>query len=202
MTEKETFIQNLDIALSKLILHKEISSFCDVDEIMLGLHDDVIAFFNSIKELVIQKDLSTNYIKQFQNDINQSLNFFPYKQHQNLSFIQEHNKEAIRIGIEQQILPLEKQLKLLKFNLDFFRKLDFFSSNIVAVGANGSGKTTLSNDLKKYLPNTGVVISAQKVLIIPTFSGVSNFNNTSQKLQQSQTIDKSLKVTYSTENQG
>ena len=39
-------------------------------------------------------------------------------------------------------------------------------------------------------------------MIIPTFSGVSNFNITSQKLQQSQSTDKSLKVTYSTENQG
>jgi len=88
------------------------------------------------------------------------------------------------------------------FNLDFFGKLNFFNSNIVAIGANGSGKTTLSNDLKKYLQNTGVVISAQKVLIIPTFSGVSNINNTSKKLQESQTTDKSLRVTYSTENQG
>lgn len=202
MTEKETFIQNLDTTLIQLNQHKEISRYCDVDEIMLGLHDEMIKYFNSIKELFNQKELSTNYIKQFQNEIDQTLNLFPYRQHSNLSFIQDHNKEGIKTRIEQQILPLEKQLKLMQFNIDFFRKLNFFSSNIVAVGANGSGKTTLSNELKKYLPNTGVLISAQKVLIIPTFSGVSNFNNTSQKLQQSQATDKSLKVTYTTENQG
>ena len=202
MTEKETLIQNLDTALVKLNLHKEIASYCEVDEIMIGLHNEVIEYFNSVKDLVAQKELTTNYINQFQNEIDQTTNLFPYSQQQNISFIQEHNKDAVKDNIEKQILPLEKQLKLLQFNIDFFRKLNFFSSNIVAVGANGSGKTTLSNDLKKYLPNTGVVISAQKVLIIPTFSGVSNFNNTSQKLQQSQSTDKSLKVTYSTENQG
>ncbi len=202
MTEKETFLRNIDTALSKLNLHKEISGYCEVDEIMIGLHDEVIEYFNSVKELVAQKDLTINYIKQFQNEIDETLNLFPYRQQQSISFIQEHNKDAVKNNIERQILPIEKQLKLLQFNIDFFGKLNFFSSNIVAVGANGSGKTTLSNDLKKYLPNTGVVISAQKVLIIPTFSGVSNFNNTSQKLQQSQSTDKSLKVTYSTENQG
>jgi hypothetical protein len=37
-------------------------------------------------------------------------------------------------------------------------------------------------------------------LIIPTFSGVSNQNTTNEKLQKSQKIDKSLKVTYNTEN--
>lgn len=202
MSEKEKLIQNLNITLSKLIVHKDISNFCNVNEIMLRLHDEVIKYVNTLKDLVIQKELSINYIRQFQNEINQTINFFPYHQYINANFIQEQNKDSVKNSIENQRHSLESQLKLLNFNINFFRKLNFFSSNIVAVGANGSGKTTLSNELKKYLPKTGIVISAQKVLIIPTFSGVSNFNDTSQKLQQSQSIDKSLKVTYSTENQG
>lgn len=199
---KETLLDFIEISIKQIELHKQISTECEVDEVMLELHDKTSFTFEIVKTVVTENDLAINYIQQFHNDLSQTLNFFTYRQHQNLSFIQSHSKEDLKKSIENQIIPLEKQLKQVNFNLDFFRKLNFFSSNIVAVGANGSGKTTLSNDFKKYLPNTGIVISAQKVLIIPTFSGVSNFNNTSQKLQQSQAIDKSLKVTYSTENQG
>lgn len=202
MTEKDNFLQFIETTLKQLNLHRRIAVECEVDEIMIDLHDKIISHSSILQELVINTELSVNYINQFLNDITQTLNSFPYRQHQNIDFIQSQNKEQLKKSIENQILPLEKQLKLLQFNLDFFKKLNFFNSNIVAIGANGSGKTTLSNDLKKYLPNTGVVISAQKVLIIPTFSGVSNFNNTNQKLQNSQVADKSLKVTYSTENNG
>jgi ABC-type cobalamin/Fe3+-siderophores transport system ATPase subunit len=202
MTEKDTFLEFIDLTTKQLLIHKQISVECEADEIMLDLHDKVITHCEVLNQILAEKSLAINYIQQFQNDLAQTSSFFPYRQQQDLSFIQDQNKESIKNTIDNQILPLEKQLKLVLFNLEFFTKLNFFSSNIVAIGANGSGKTTLSNDLKKYLPNTGVVISAQKVLIIPTFSGVSNFNNTNQKLQQSQTADKSLKVTYSTESSG
>lgn len=199
---KEILLDFIEISTKQIQLHKQISTACEVDEILLELHDKTIFAFETVKKIVTERNLAVNYIQQFQNDLSQTLNSFAYRQYSDLSFIQPHNKEDLRRNIERQVIPLENQLKQVNFNLDFFNKLNFFSSNIVAVGANGSGKTTLSNDFKKYLPNTGIVISVQKVLIIPTFSGVSNFNNTSQKLQQSQTIDKSLKVTYSTENQG
>lgn len=202
MTEKDKFLEFIETGLIQVGLHKEICTICEVNEIMVDLHDKIILHCNILKKVVTEKSLATNYIQQFRNDLGQALNCLSYRQHQNLDFIHPQNKESIKTGIENQIFPLENQLKLLQFNFDFFTKLNFFSSNIVAIGANGSGKTTLSNDLKKYLPNTGVVISAQKVLIIPTFSGVSNFNNTNQKLQSSQIADKSMKVTYSTENNG
>jgi energy-coupling factor transporter ATP-binding protein EcfA2 len=202
MTEKDKFLEFIETSLLQLGFHKEICTFCEVNEIMVDLHDKIISHCYILKKVILEKNLATNYIQQFQNDLTQALNCLPYRQYQNLDFIQPQNKEIIKTGIENQILPLENQLKLIQFNFDFFTKLNFFSSNIVAIGANGSGKTTLSNDLKKYLPNTGVVISAQKVLIIPTFSGVSNFNNTNQKLQNSQVADKSMKVTYSTESNG
>lgn len=202
MTEKDKFLEFIETTLLQLGLHNEICKICEVNEIMVDLHDKIILHCYILKKVISEKNLATNYIQQFQNDLTQALNYLPYRKHQNLDFIQPQNKEIIKTGIENQIFPLENQLKLLQFNFDFFTKLNFFNSNIVAIGANGSGKTTLSNDLKKYLPNTGVVISAQKVLIIPTFSGVSNFNNTNQKLQNSQVADKSMKVTYSTESNG
>ena len=88
------------------------------------------------------------------------------------------------------------------FNLNFHKSLGFFKNNIVAVGANGSGKTSLSNKLKSYLQNNGVVISAQKILLIPTFNSISNISAVNSRLTAIQQADKSNKSTYSTENNG
>ncbi len=200
MTHKEQFLVLVEASIKQIELHKQIALACDVDGLIVSLNDKVLKHFYALKDLVSGSELSVNYTNQFSNDINQTLNSFPFRHHQNIQFIQSQNKEEIKKSFESNFLEIEKQIKLMQFNLDFFNKLNFLNSNIVAVGANGSGKTTLSNDLKKYLPNNGVVISAQKVLIIPTFSGISNYTNTAQELKSSQVADKSLKVTYTTEN--
>jgi ABC-type cobalamin/Fe3+-siderophores transport system ATPase subunit len=202
MTQKEQFLALAEASIKQIDLHKQVALACEVDDLIVSLHDEVLTHFSALKDLVSGSELSVNYTNQFTNDINQTLNSFPYRQQQNIQFIQPQNKEGIKKNIEGNLLSIEKQLKLMQFNLEFFKKLNFLNSNIVAVGANGSGKTTLSNDLKKYLPNNGVVISAQKVLIIPTFSGISNYENTTKQLQSAQVADKSLKVTYTTENSG
>jgi ABC-type cobalamin/Fe3+-siderophores transport system ATPase subunit len=198
----ETFLQFIETSLNQLELHRQISIECEVEDYSIKLNEKVIEYLKKVLNVISHIEKSVNYINLFQNDIIQILNYFPYRQQGDLNFLSDIQKSPIKSQIESQNEKIEKQLKLLEFNFSFFNKLGFFFDNIVAIGANGSGKTSLSNDLKKYLPNAGVVISAQKVMIIPTFSGVSNFNNTNQKLQNTQTIDKSLKVTYSTENQG
>ena len=126
MTEKDTFLEFIETGLLQLGLHKEICIICEVNEIMIDLHDKIISHCNILKKVISEKNLATNYIRQFQNDLNQALNCLPYRQHQNLDFIQPQNKESIKTGIENQILPLENQLKLLQFNFDFFTKLNFF----------------------------------------------------------------------------
>jgi ABC-type cobalamin/Fe3+-siderophores transport system ATPase subunit len=205
MSEKDSFILLIENSISQLDFHKRVAVEYGVLESITELHDKLITYFEDLKTQVTNRDLSINYIEQFKNDLSQTLSYLPYRHfYDNVTIFKDANldEKQVRITFENQAVPLGNRLELMHFNLDFFKKLNFFNSNIVAIGANGSGKTTLSNNLKKYLPNTGVVISAQKVLIIPTFSGVSNFNNTSNKLQNSQESDKSLKVTYSTESNG
>jgi len=87
---------------------------------------------------------------------------------------------------------LDRCIKL-EFNLDFFEKIGFFNSNVVAIGANGSGKTTLSNKFKTYLQNNGVVISAQRILLVPSFNAIANPSQTANELKQAQLRDKSNK---------
>lgn len=202
MTETNTFLQSIDTALSQIDFHRRVAVECECSEETIELHNKALHIVQELKGIISSRNITANYINQFQNNIVNLLNCFLYRGQNDLNFIARNNKENIRISIEQKNQILTNQIKESAFNISFFQKLNFFNSNIVAIGANGSGKTTLSNVLKKYLPNTGVIISAQKVLIIPTFSGVSNFNNTTQKLQQSQNIDKTFKVTYSTEHGG
>jgi len=193
MTQKETFLQFIETSLKQLNLHRQIAFECEVDGIILDLHDKVIDHCNLLKDLVGNSELSVNYINQFQNDINQTLNYFPYRQQANLQFIHPQHKEQYRKTIEDQRSPLEQQLTLLHFNLDFFKKLGFFNNNIVAIGANGSGKTSLSNKLKTYIQNNGVVISAQRILLVPTFETLHNPSKTAQELKTTQLRDKSNK---------
>ena len=204
MVRKELILQELQQALIKAELHKEISIVCDVYQWVIDLHVELIKALRGIESIISERELPVNYLNQFSNEIKKTLAILPFINYtfDKIDKIDKSSKIAVKETIDNHGIHLEKQVKLLKFNLDFFHKLNFFSDNIVAIGANGSGKTALSKELKKYLPNTGVVISAQKVLVIPTFSGVSNFSNTNQKLQNSQGADKSLKVTYSTESGG
>ena len=54
-----------------------------------------------------------------------------------------------------------------------FKSVGFADKNTVIVGANGSGKTTLANNLKKTLNSLdGIVIPAQKLLLVPTFNSI------------------------------
>ena len=58
---------------------------------------------------------------------------------------------------------------------NFYRSLDFILENTVVVGANGSGKSTLASNIKyNFNEKIGIVIPAQKLLIIPTFDSVPN----------------------------
>ncbi|MDN4164452.1 AAA family ATPase [Cytophagales bacterium LB-30] len=192
MTQKETFIQFIDTALTQLNQHRQVAFECEVEQTVLDLHDKLIDHCGTIKELVSNTDLSVNYINQFQRDISQALGHFPFRG-RNFNVIQEPQKIQIRTNIENQKNAIEQQLNLLVFNLDFFNKLGFFNNNIVAIGANGSGKTSLSNKLKTYIQNNGVVISAQRILFVPTFETLHNPTKTAQELKQTQLLDKSNK---------
>jgi len=192
MTQKETFIQFIDTALTQLNQHRQVAFECEVEQSVLDLHDKLIDHCGTIKELVSNTELSVNYINQFQRDINQALGHFPFRG-RIFNVIQEPQKIQIRTNIENQKNAIEQQLNLLLFNLDFFNKLGFFNNNIVAIGANGSGKTSLSNKLKTYIQNNGVVISAQRILFVPTFETLHNPTKTAQELKQTQLLDKSNK---------
>lgn len=65
-----------------------------------------------------------------------------------------------------------------KESYNLYRSVGFAIKNTVIVGANGSGKTTLANTLKKTLDiEDGIVIPAQKLLLVPTFDSIPSYKS-------------------------
>lgn len=103
--------------------------------------------------------------------------------------------DAIRQNIKNNTIEKIKNLdefflSQLAANIDsyhFYKCLGFAQENTVVVGANGCGKTTLANTLQKSLNvKDGIVIPAQKLLIIPTFSSTPNYAATAERYNQFQ----------------
>ncbi len=100
-------------------------------------------------------------------------------------------RQNIRNNTIENLENLDKFfLSQIVANIDsyhFYKSLRFAQENTVVVGANGCGKTTLANTLQKSLNvKDGIVIPAQKLLIIPTFSSTPNYTATAETYKQYQ----------------
>lgn len=60
MTEKDTFLEFVETGLLQLGLHKEICIICEVNEIMIDLHDKIISHCDILKKVISKKKLATN----------------------------------------------------------------------------------------------------------------------------------------------
>lgn len=68
-----------------------------------------------------------------------------------------------------------------------FKSVGYVEKNTVIIGANGSGKTTLANKLKETLNVVdGIVIPAQKLLLVPTFNNLPSYKIESETFPQYQ----------------
>jgi ABC-type cobalamin/Fe3+-siderophores transport system ATPase subunit len=193
MSNIDEFLDFTDKTIGKLEAHKQIAIACEVDDDIIVFHEEIIEHCRILQGLINKYELSFNYLNQFRKDILQILNFFPYKDVPHPQSSPGFNKTITKSYIETPKDNIKTHLELLKFNLDFFEKLGFFNHNIVAIGANGSGKTSLSNKLKSYIRNNGVVVSAQRVLLVPKFETLHSPLKTSQDLKNTQSSDKSNK---------
>lgn len=195
-TELNSFITFIQLAQKELNLHRQGAFDLNCSENTLDILDKVIVLTSQLTEKATQGELKVNYLNQFQSNVNSILDTLPFRGHQDTSFIahqNEHWKESNKRHLEQNCLNISNLYTQIEFNIDFFNKIGYFDSNVVAIGANGSGKTTLSNKFKSYLQNNGVVISAQRILLVPSFDAISNPEKTASELKQWQLRDKTNK---------
>ena len=192
----KTFIDFITTSKNDLNLHRQVAFELGCTDSILETFDKTIALSSTLEERALNGDLLVNYLNQFQANLNAILSNLQFRGQKDTSFFSQQN-EAWKIQIKTQFeanhLNFVTQYRQLDFNLDFFKKIGFFTSNVVAIGANGSGKTTLSNKFKTYLQNNGVVISAQRILLVPNFDSISNPLKTATELKQTQQRDKTNK---------
>jgi len=192
----QAFLTYIQTAKNDLNIHRQVSFELECNESTLDIVDKIIALVTLIEEKATAGNFQVNYLNQFRSNIDNVLNSLPFRGQQNTSFIPQQNENWIkqnRANIEQNAINFVRYYDQINFNVDFFKKIGFFNNNVVAIGANGSGKTTLSNKFKNYLQNNGVVISAQRILLVPNFDAISNPATTATELKQTQVRDKSNK---------
>jgi len=190
----ENIVQIVEQIKSTLNHHIEISNILEIDEEKSKTYDEAESICDTITERLIKNNIKENYLRQLQQNFDNLLKQLPYRTQQNTEVFKiPQNQIRYKTQLENSINQFGVQLEQLRFNFDFFNKLNFFSDNIVAIGANGSGKTSLANHLKGYLQNNGIIVSAQRVLNIPQFNTIQNPTKTLTQLKQYQQYDKTYK---------
>jgi energy-coupling factor transporter ATP-binding protein EcfA2 len=196
MNDKITYLEYIDNSIKNgevvlSIIKENKLEYSGIEKII-----DSLKFLQTIRENVDLDIIPVRYYQHFRENIDSITSFFSSIVKLFAPTNIEHpSLEHIIQNIDGQII--KHNIESMWFNYDFFCNLGFFEKNIVVIGANGSGKTSLTNKLKYVLPDrTSIVISAQKILIIPTFDGISNYNNTSKELTKTYGYDKQNKSTY------
>ena len=140
-TELDNFIAFIKEAQKELNLHRQGAFDLECDESTLDIFDKVIAMTSNLEEKANQGELKVNYLNQFQSNINSILSTLPFRGHPDATFIahqNEHWKKSNKQHLDQNSLNVSKLYEQIKFNIDFFNKIGYFDSNVVAIGANGS----------------------------------------------------------------
>ena len=175
--EKNEFEQRFKNNVSELITIQEQCQNADVKCAKSIL--DTISWIKEIIEDVEIGIIPSSYDKML-------INSFDF-----LSPLIDVIRQNIQNNTIEEIENLDKLfLSQIIANIDsyhFYKSLGFAQENTVVVGANGCGKTTLANTLQKSLNiKDGIVIPAQKLLIIPTFSSIPNYEATAENYNRYQ----------------
>ncbi len=175
--EKDEFEQTLNNNVSELITIQEQCQNADVK-----CAKSILDTISWIKEII--GDVEIGIIPSSYDTM--LINSFDF-----LSPMMNAIRQNISNNAIENIENLDNSfLSQITANIDsyhFYKSLGFAQENTVVVGANGCGKTTLANTLQKSLNiKDGIVIPAQKLLIIPTFSSTPNYEATAENYNRYQ----------------
>ena len=126
---------------------------------------DIKEYLELILEDIREDNIPEGFEQKIEQEVRNSINIEKLKEIESLiPFYPE---------ISNYIYSNKVKAGFVRYN--FYRSLDFILENTVVVGANGSGKSTLASNIKyNFNEKIGIVIPAQKLLIIPIFDSVPN----------------------------
>lgn len=162
-----------------------------IDSEKISIFDNIIQILDKYNESI--NDINKEYIRLSLNHFKAIYDKLPYRK----GIEYNHPGPSIEVlkknFYEKIYQPILEYVEALNFHINFYEKIGNFDSNIVLIGANGSGKSSLSIKFKEYLNDNGIVISAQRTLLLPNFDSISNPSFTVEKLKQEQLRDKTYK---------
>ena len=173
---------------------EEYKNFCQEVE-NIGLYLDLIT-----------KDINYDIIPEFffikiEQEIKRSINIENLENVKNFIASNYYNPSHQQYNWEDHLkymisnYPFRITGDIVRYN--FYKSLNFISENTVVVGANGSGKSTLATNIKyNFDEKIGIVIPAQKLLIIPTFDSVPNLEKSMSEYRNFETSIIDNKTTY------
>ncbi|WP_251620610.1 DUF4435 domain-containing protein [Odoribacter lunatus] len=167
--------------------------------------DSIVAADIDMEALKQSISYADRLIEEITDDVMNDLvpvSFYEHLQHDIEKYLPAKVPTSFRPGVSKtlayktiadQIIDINRLSK----TYSFYEKLGFAQKNTVLVGANGCGKTSLANLLKKTLDvRDGIVIPAQKLLIIPKFSNTPNLASAKTAFEQYQMDILTDKVTF------
>ncbi len=201
-----------DNLLTTIIKNKETIDFlmdffkrkCDQEEYKKFYEEinNIRLFLDLIKEDINSNIIPKFFFNKIKQEIKDSINIVSlesiknciiYNLHNNTSY-QHHNwEEDLKYMVSNYSFRITGDI--VRYN--FYKSLNFISENTVVVGANGSGKSTLASNIKyNFNEKIGIVIPAQKLLIIPTFDSVPNLEKSTSEYKKIETNIIDSKITY------
>lgn len=194
----------LDYILELLRNIKSTTSFNkDIVKSLIGNGEELktmengLEMLNSLENLLEMDTKRKNYQNYFHEMLKTIDSEFPFINDDSIENYIEGSDKRIESNIKlikDRHRVLKNSFNRLMFFLEFFEQIGYFENNIVITGANGTGKTTLAGKINEVLGRSGLIISAQRLLIIPKIDSISDSSRVFDSLSDLQKMDKSNKT--------
>lgn len=175
----------------------ELGKSADVRKDFMERYEDIFSFVAQVEKTIRENEYSMRYANQFAEALDKVISAFGTDYGHNATdkriYLTDGEKPIQKRQQEARQDEIDSTFKRAEQSFDFFSKLKFFNRDLVVIGANGSGKTTLTLYAKEHIRNYGVVISAQRILLLPNFNNVKNAAITTDELKEIQTADKRIR---------
>lgn len=193
----DNFKSLISYLIQKINYAKHIGHIAEIKPELKDLYDQVLHEISELKKIIEEQPLRINYIKQLTEATRRIDSCFSSGPNQNVQIesytLGETEKPIFKQQLEGGEIEIRKAIEKFRLTFRFFLSLNFLNNNIVVIGSNGSGKTLLADNLKSQIENNGVVISAQRVLVVPVINEIQSLISAAANLKSSQNANKANK---------
>lgn len=187
--EKEELIEHIQQCIVRLEVLKSVEDSLDKDIFQKVSVSEVLEWLRKINDDIISDTIPISFYNKIIHNIQTlSIEELPTEKESYEKLIQKTSGNSVPSTHENN-KALKKLSKAKEFvdSFHLYIGLGYVLKNTVIIGANGCGKTSLANVLTKTLDiKDGIVIPAQKLLIIPTYNSTPNYDSTFQKFDSYQ----------------